>query len=51
MLQRERLFFFDGENLKSTEFFYLEPGIHPSIMDIVEAINTLIQVRHNQCES
>ena len=37
--------------MKSSEFFYLEPGIYPSIMDIVEAVNTLIQERHNQCKS
>ena len=38
---------FDKELSKSSEFYYLEPGLYPSITDIVEAMNTLIQERHN----
>ena len=36
---------------KSSEFYYLEPGLYPSITDIVEASNILIQERHNHSEN
>ena len=36
---------------KSSEFYYLERGLYPSIRDIVEAMNTLIQERHNHSEN
>ena len=36
---------------KSSEFYYLELGLDPSITDIFEAVNTLIQERNNQSES
>ena len=39
--------FFDKEVLKSAQFYFLEPGVYPSITDNVEAMNTLIQERHN----
>ena len=39
------------KNWKSSVFYYLEPGLYPSITDIVEAMNTLIQERHNHIES
>ena len=32
---------FDTKLSKSSKFCYLEPGLHPPIADIVEAINTL----------
>ena len=35
---------------KLSEFYYLEPGLYPSITDTVEAMNTLIQERHNHSE-
>ena len=35
--------FFDNKFSKSSEFFYLEPGLYHSITDIVEAMNTLTQ--------
>ena len=38
-----KFLFFD----KSSEFYYLEPGLCPSITDIVEAMNILNQERHN----
>ena len=31
--------------------FYLERGLYPSITDIVEAMNILIQERHNHSEN
>ena len=43
--------FFDERLSKSSEFYYLEPGLYPSIRDIVEAMNTLIQERHNNSEN
>ena len=35
----------------SSEYYYLEPGLYHSICDIVEAMNTLIQERHNHTET
>ena len=46
-----KFMFFDTKLSKSPEFYYLEPGIYPSITDIVEAMNTVIQVRHNHSEN
>ena len=43
--------FFDKKLSKSSEFYYLEPGLYPSITDIVEAISILIQERHNHSEN
>ena len=34
----------------SSEFYYLEPGLYPSTTEIVGAMNTLIQKRHNHNE-
>ena len=45
-----KLMFFDKKLSKLTEFYYLEPGLYPSITDIVKAMNTLIQERHNHSE-
>ena len=45
-----KLMFFDKKFSKSSELYYLEPGLYPSITDIVEAMNTLIQERHNHSE-
>ena len=42
-----KFMFSDKKLSKSSEFFYLEPGLYPSIKDIVEAMNILIQERHN----
>ena len=39
--------FFDKKFSKSSEFYYLEPGLYPSITDIVEAMNTPIHERHH----
>ena len=46
-----RFMFFDEKLSKSSEFYYLEPGLYPSITDIVEAMNTIIQERHNHNEN
>ena len=43
--------FFDKKLSKSSEFYYLEPGLYTYITDIVEAMNNLIQERHNHSES
>ena len=43
--------FFDKKLSKSSEFCYLQPGLYPSITDIVEAMNILIQERHNHSEN
>ena len=42
---------FDKKFSKSSEFYYLELGLYLSITDIVEAMNTLIQERHNHSEN
>ena len=46
-----KIMFFDQKLSKSSEFYYLEPGLYPSITDIVEAMNILIQGRHNHSEN
>ena len=43
--------FFDKKRSKSSQFYYLEPGLYPSLMNIVEAMNTLIQERHNHSKN
>ena len=45
-----KFLFFDKKVPKSSEFFYLEPGLYPLITDIVESMNTLVQERHNHNE-
>ena len=45
-----KFMFFDKKLSKSSDFYYLEPGLYPSITDIVEAMNILIQGRHNHSE-
>ena len=46
-----KFMFFDKKLSKSSEFYYLEPGLYPSIMDIIEAMNILIQERRNHSEN
>ena len=46
-----KFMFFDKKLSKSSDFYYLEPCIYPSIMDIVEAMNILLQERHNHSEN
>ena len=43
--------FFDKKLSKSSEFYSLNSGLYPSVTDIVEAKNTLIQERHNHSEN
>ena len=43
--------FFDKKFSESSEFYHLELGLYSSITDIVEAMNTLIQERHNHSEN
>ena len=43
--------FYDEKLSKTTETYYLEPGLYSSITDIVEAMNTLIQERKNHRDS
>ena len=43
--------FFDMKLSKLSELYYLEPGLYASVTDIVEAMNTLIQERHNHSEN
>ena len=48
----ERKFmFFDKKLSKLSDFYYLEPGLYPSLTDIVEAMNTLIEERHKHSEN
>ena len=44
---RRKIKDFDKRNSKLSNFYCLEPRLYPFIMDIVEAMNTLIQERHN----
>ena len=43
--------FYDKKLSNSSEFYYLESGRYPSTADNVEAINILIQERHNHIEN
>ena len=43
--------FFYKKFSKSSEFYYLEPGLYPFIADFVGAMNTLIQERYNHNEN
>ena len=43
--------FFDRKISKSSEFYYLELGLYSSIKDFAEAMNTLIQEKHNHSEN
>ena len=42
---------FDKKLPKSSEFYHLEPGLCPSITDIVEAMNVLIQEKDKHSEN
>ena len=46
-----KFMFFVKKHSKSSKFYYLEPGLYPSITDIVEAMNILRQERHNHSEN
>ena len=46
-----KFLFFDKKLSNSSEFYYLEPGFYPSNRDFVEAMNTLLQDRHNHSEN
>ena len=39
--------FYDEKLSKTTEAYYLESGLHSSITDILEAMNTLLQEKNN----
>ena len=43
--------FFDKKLPKSSESFYLEPGVYPCITDNVAAMNILIKGKHNHNEN
>ena len=43
--------FFDKKLSKSSDFYYLEPGLYPSITVIVEAMNILLQEIYNHSEN
>ena len=51
IVTERKLMFFEKSFSKSSDFYYLEPGLYPSITDFVEAMNTLIQERRNQNEN
>ena len=51
MSQTESSCFLIEKFSKSFEFYYLEPGLNPSITDTVESMHTLIQERHNHSEN
>ena len=46
-----KFMFFHKKPSKSSKIFYLEHGLYPSITDIVEAMNILIQERHDHSEN
>ena len=46
-----KLVCFDKKLSRLSEFYYLKPGIYPSITEIVEAMNIFIQEGHNHSEN
>ena len=46
-----KFMFFDEKLSKSSEFYYLELGLYLSFTDVVEAMNTLNQEKHNHNEN
>ena len=42
---------FNKKTSKSSKFYHVENSFYPSITDFLEAMNTLIQERHNHSES
>ena len=42
-----KFLFYDEKLSKTTEAYYLEPGLYSSITDILEAMNTIIQERNH----
>ena len=48
---KRKIEFFDNKNSKSSECYYLESGLYLPLTDIVEAMKTLIQERHNHSEN
>ena len=46
-----KIFVFWQKNPKLSEIYYLEPGLYTFLTDIVEAMNILIQERHNHSEN
>ena len=51
MSKMESLCFLIKKLPKTSELYYLQPGLCPSIADNFEAMNTLLQERHNHSES
>ena len=51
IVTKGKFMFLERKLSKSSEFYYLEPGLYPSITDIVEAMNILIQERQNHTEN
>ena len=51
LLRSESFCFLTKKLSKSSRYFHLDSGFYPSIMDIVEAMNNLIQERHNHSEN
>ena len=49
-VRERKLMFFDKKFSKSSDFYYVEPGLYLSIKDIVEDMNTLIQEIHKHSE-
>ena len=47
----EKFMFYDEKLSKTTEAYYLEPGLYSSITDFVEAMNTIIQKRNKTLAS
>ena len=50
-IAEEKFMFFVKKLSNSSNFYYLELGLYPSITDIGEAMNNLIQDRHNHSEN
>ena len=50
-VKEEKFNFFYKKLSKSSEFYYLEPGLYPFITDKVETMNTLTRERHDHSDN
>ena len=49
-LREGKIHVFLRKNLKSSDFYYVEPGFYSSIMNFVEAMNIFLPELHNHSE-
>ena len=51
IVPERKFMFFDKNISKSSEFYYLAPGVYPSITDFIEAMKIVIKERNNHSKN